>query len=115
MPLYHKSAASRTQLSLFHRSLMQSDGCPMRSLLSDQRIAEIFRDEGIVFGEDEEAVYTPLMTSWGLLRAAMTSGRACRSMSLTATCRRAATSGLRMPSKAWTTECGNSSRSISRP
>ena len=67
MPLYHKSAASRTQLSLFHRSLMQSDGCPLRSLLSDQRIAEILRDEGIVFGEDEGAVYTPIITLWGLL------------------------------------------------
>ena len=67
MPLYHKSVASRTQLSLFHRSLLQSVGGPFRPLLSDQRIAEIFRDEGIVFGEDEEAVYTPLITLWGLL------------------------------------------------
>ena len=46
---------------------MQSDVCPMRSLLSDQRIAEINRDEGSVFGEDEDAVYTPLITLWGLL------------------------------------------------
>ncbi len=46
---------------------MQSNDCPLRSLLSDQRIAEVLKEEGIVFGEDEDAVYTPVITLWGLL------------------------------------------------
>lgn len=67
MPFYQKPSARLTRLSLLHHSLMQSDDCPLRSLVSDQRILEILRDEGIVFGEDENAVYTPIITLWGLL------------------------------------------------
>ena len=46
---------------------MRSDELSLQSLVSDQRIAEIFEQEGISFGEDEEVVYTPAMTLWGLL------------------------------------------------
>jgi len=67
MPSYQPSAPPRTQFSLIHRSLLQSDDLPLQSLLSDQRIAEIFEEEQISFGEDEDAVYTPAITLWGLL------------------------------------------------
>ena len=46
---------------------MQSEDCPLRSLLSDQRIAEVLKNEGIVFGEDDDSVYTPVITLWALL------------------------------------------------
>ena len=67
MPLYNKAAKPRTQFSLLHRSLLSSDELPFQSLVTDQRIAEIFADEGIDFGQAEEAVYTPAITLWGLL------------------------------------------------
>ena len=67
MPSYQPSAPPRTQFSLIHRSLLQSDDLPLQTLVSDQRIAEIFAEQQISFGEDEDAVYTPAITLWGLL------------------------------------------------
>ena len=67
MPSYQQSAQPRTQFSLIHRSLLQSGDLPLQSLISDQRIAEIFAQEQISFGDDEDTVYTPAITLWGLL------------------------------------------------
>jgi hypothetical protein len=67
MPLYNKAAKPRTQFSLLHRSLLSSEELPFRSLVTDQRVAEIFAEEGVDFGQTEDAVYTPAITLWGLL------------------------------------------------
>lgn len=67
MPSYQQSGPPRTAFSLLHRSLLQSSDLPLRSLVSDQRIAEMFAEEQISFGEDSGAVYTPAITLWGLL------------------------------------------------
>lgn len=67
MPSYSSAAAPRTRLSLFQRSLIQDDEAPLKSLLSDERITEVLAEEGISFGEDEDSVYTPAVTLWGLL------------------------------------------------
>ena len=67
MPSYNDAAKPRTQFSLIHRSMLQSDELPLQSLVSDQRIAEIFQEERISFGQDDDAVYTPAITLWGLL------------------------------------------------
>ncbi|NUQ66244.1 MAG: hypothetical protein HUU20_27605 [Pirellulales bacterium] len=67
MPSYQPSSPPQTQFALLHRSLLQAEGLPLQSLLSDQRIADIFAEEEISFGEDEDAVYTPAITLWALL------------------------------------------------
>lgn len=67
MPLYNKAAKPRTQFSLLHRSLLSAEELPFHSLVTDQRIAEIFAEEGVDFGQTEDAVYTPAITLWGLL------------------------------------------------
>ena len=67
MPLYNNSHQGQTQFSLLHRSLLQSDDLPSSSLVSDQRIAEIFAEEEVDFGQTDDAFYTPAMTLWGLL------------------------------------------------
>lgn len=67
MPVYRQSSSRRTQFALLHRSLMQSAELPLQSLVSDERIAEIFAEEQISFGLEEDAVYTPAITLWGLL------------------------------------------------
>ena len=46
---------------------MQSAELPLQSLISDQRIADIFAEEEIIFGAEDDAVYTPAITLWGLL------------------------------------------------
>lgn len=67
MPSYREAAAPRTQFSILYRSLLQSDELPLRSLISDERIAQLFVEEKISFGKEEDAVYTPAVTLWGLL------------------------------------------------
>jgi len=67
MPSYREAPAPRTQFSILYRSLLQSDELPLRSLISDERIAQIFAEDGISFGQDDDAVYTPAITLWGLL------------------------------------------------
>lgn len=67
MPFYPQSTRPTTQFALLHRSLLQTGEAPVQTLLSEQRIADIFEQEEISFGEDEDAVYTPAITLWGLL------------------------------------------------
>lgn len=67
MPSYREAATPRTQFSILYRSLLQSDELPLRSLVSDERIAQIFAEEEISFGQEGDAVYTPAVTLWGLL------------------------------------------------
>ena len=67
MPSYREAAPPRTQFSILYRSLLQSDELPLRSLISDERIAQIFAEEEISFGQEDDAVYTPAVTLWGLL------------------------------------------------
>lgn len=62
MPSYRHSTLPPTQFALLHRSLLQSEELPFPSLISDQRIAEIFTEAPIAFGEEEDAVYTPAVT-----------------------------------------------------
>lgn len=52
---------------MLYRSLLESDELPLRSLISDERIAQIFAEQGISFGQEDDAVYTPAVTLWGLL------------------------------------------------
>jgi hypothetical protein len=67
MPSYNDAAPPRTQSSILYQSLLQPDELPLRSLISDERIAEIFVEQGISFGREDDAVYTPAITLWGLL------------------------------------------------
>lgn len=65
--MYQESSSSRTRFSLFHRSLMHAQESPFQSVLSDARIAEILEQEQISFGQDDDGVYSPVITLWGLL------------------------------------------------
>lgn len=67
MPFYSHTSPPPTRLSLLHRSLVQAEEFPLQSLLSDERIVELFAEQGISFGDDEDAVYTPAVTLWALL------------------------------------------------
>lgn len=69
MPLYNRAVPQPTQFSLLHRSLLNSHAgeLPFESLITDVRIAEIFAESEVNFGQTEDAVYTPAITLWGLL------------------------------------------------
>jgi hypothetical protein len=70
MPTYPPATStppSPTQFSLLRRSLLQSAERPLQSLISYQPIADLFAEEEISFGAENDAVYTPAITWWGLL------------------------------------------------
>lgn len=67
MPFYSARANRLSQFALVHRSLMHAQQLPLHEAISEERIAEVFRQEGIEFGQEEDAVYTPAVTLWGLL------------------------------------------------
>jgi hypothetical protein len=46
---------------------MQFEDCPLRSLLSDQRIAAILKNRGSILGEYDDSVDTLVVTFWAIL------------------------------------------------
>lgn len=66
MASYSTCSAPQSRLSLLQRSLLESEELPFRSILSNQRIAEVLDQEGISFSDDDD-VYTPVVTLWTLL------------------------------------------------
>jgi hypothetical protein len=67
MPSYSSRTNRLSQFSIVHRSLMHAQQLPLDEAISAERIAEVFRQEGLEFGHEEDAVYTPAVTLWGLL------------------------------------------------
>lgn len=65
--MYQDVSPPQTRFSLFHRSLMQGDKSPLAAVLSDERIVAILEQEQIAFAQDDDGVYSPMITLWGLL------------------------------------------------
>jgi Transposase DDE domain len=55
------------QFRLLLGSLLQSPGLPFADALSAETIETAFEEEGVVFAQDEDAVYTPAITLWAFL------------------------------------------------
>lgn len=64
------------------RSWLQSDELPFSSVLTAERLAEVFESEGVDFAnadDDPEVVYTPAVTLWAFLSQMLFTGeqRSC--------------------------------------
>jgi len=61
------------------RSLIQSTQVPFESLISDERVQTIFDEEGLAFGQQAGAVFTPGVTLWAMLSQMLYTGvhRSC--------------------------------------
>ena len=44
------------------QGFLQAEGLPFSEILSEQQVQEAFEEEDALFGEDENAVYTPALT-----------------------------------------------------
>ena len=60
----------RLALSLF----MESDGLAFADALPEDRIQQVFDEEGANFGQDEDAIYTPAVTLWASLTQTLFQG-----------------------------------------
>lgn len=79
MSFYQHAQAPPQRFRLVLSSFMQHSDLPFRDTLSEERIQQAFEDEGCVFAQDEEDVYTPSITLWAFLSQVLFKGeqRSC--------------------------------------
>src|SRR5574340_999333 len=70
MSFLNKPSLSR-RFQLVLSSFQQRDGLPFAEVLSESQIESAFAEEGGLFAQAEEDVYTPAITLWGLLSQAL--------------------------------------------
>ena len=66
MSFFNTASLSR-RFQLVLASFQQRDGLPFAGVLSESQIATAFTEEGSLFAQAEEDVYTPAVTLWAFL------------------------------------------------
>lgn len=67
MSFYQQSRLLPKRFRLILASFLQRSDLPFADVISEESIQTAFDDEGISFGHDEDAVYTPAITLWAFL------------------------------------------------
>jgi hypothetical protein len=67
MPFTSPAHFNASSFSILKRSMMQSDDLPLVEVIDDAMLEEVFREHDVLFGEDDDAVYTPAITLWALI------------------------------------------------
>lgn len=68
MSVYHPTSRLKDRFQLVLSSFLQQEGLPFASILSEERIEQVFDDADVSFAQDEEnPVYTPAVTLWAFL------------------------------------------------
>jgi putative transposase len=76
MPFYQRPQQRPTFASLL-RSFAQDDGLPFQQVLPAPLIDRIAAEEGVHFGQQRQAVYTPPVTLWAFLNQCLSSTKSC--------------------------------------
>jgi putative transposase len=77
---YQISPKHDQSFTVVRQGFLQADGLPFSEILSEQQVQEAFEEEeDALFGEDENAVYTPALTLWTSLSQVLHAGveRSC--------------------------------------
>src|SRR6266852_6928706 len=67
MPFYQHAKSLPQRFRLVLSSFMQHADLPFKDALPEERIQQAFEEEGCVFAQDEDDVYTPPITLWAFL------------------------------------------------
>ncbi len=68
MSVYHPASTLKNRFQLVLSSFLQQEGLPFSSVLSEERIEQVFDEADASFAQDEEdPVYTPAVTLWAFL------------------------------------------------
>ena len=67
MSFYHQAKRLPERFRLMLRSFLQEPGLPFADVVSEERIATVFEEEGVSFGQGEDDVYSPPVTLWAFL------------------------------------------------
>ena len=73
---YTFSRVGTKSFSLVQHAFLQADGLPFRDVLTEEEMEAAFVAENACFGKDQDDIYTPSLTLWGLLAQVMHSGKA---------------------------------------
>jgi putative transposase len=66
--VYHPASTLKNRFQLVLSSFLQQEGLPFSSVLSQQRIEQVFDEADASFAQDEgNPVYTPAVTLWAFL------------------------------------------------
>ncbi len=79
MFLNGKTPSLPRRFRLVFTSFLNHPSLPFADAVTEQTIEEAFDQEGVSFGEDEDAVYTPAITLWAFLSQVLFKGeqRSC--------------------------------------
>jgi hypothetical protein len=69
--LFHSKPSLSRRFQLVLASFQQRGGLPLADVLSESQIETAFAEEGGLFAQAEEDVYTPAVTLWGFLSQAL--------------------------------------------
>lgn len=67
MSFYHGRLCLSRRFDLVQSSFMQKDALPFADVLPEERIQQVFAEEGVEFAKEEDCVYTPAVTLWASL------------------------------------------------
>jgi putative transposase len=67
MSFYQNLPNVSRRFQLVLSSFLQKEGLAFADALPEQRINEVFAEEGVEFAQDEDAIYTPAVTVWAWL------------------------------------------------
>jgi hypothetical protein len=67
MSFYQGRSCLSRRFDLVRTAFLQQNGLPFAEVLPEQRIAEVFAQEGAEFASDEDGVYTPPVVLWASL------------------------------------------------
>ena len=76
---YQNFADRGQSFDIVRQAFLQDDQLPLADVLTAEQIDQAFADHNVLFGQDEDDVYTPALTLWGLLSQVMAAGvqRSC--------------------------------------
>jgi putative transposase len=57
---------------------LTDEGLPFASILPAEEVEKAFADEGVVFGETKQSVFTPALTLWAFLSQVLNDAKSCR-------------------------------------
>lgn len=79
MSFYQNRHTVPGRFSLILSSFLQHDGLPFSDALPAAEIERVFAEEDALFGQDEDAIYTPAITLWAFLSQVLHKGeqRSC--------------------------------------
>jgi len=71
---YQISPDQSQSFQVVRQGFLQAEGLPFSEILSEEQIERAFVEEDVLFGQEEDDVYTPALTLWAFLSQVIQAG-----------------------------------------